>query len=305
MELNHLRYFYEVARARSFTAAAKVLRVSQPSISKIIRILEDREGVKLFDRHKKGVTLTPQGEFFYSSCSKVFAELENLHMTLKLQKTECEGDLSLGASDNVCNYLLPHLIPGFWKKYPKVHFNVLSATSECVKEDLQSGKCELGLFYTKPEAQFYESRKIGPVEFVIVCSTENEKFRNTSVLTQALASESYYLGSRLQDYQGPYPALKRLNALGIQPRLFFETNSQETQKKMALQRLGYTVLPHFMVREELKQKKLKLLQVNAPGGKLPESNRMSLYLVKKKGKTLSKPAQLMELELLEKLPELL
>jgi DNA-binding transcriptional LysR family regulator len=52
MELNHLRYFFEVAREGSFTSAARKLRVSQPSISKLVRILEEREGVLLFDRGK-------------------------------------------------------------------------------------------------------------------------------------------------------------------------------------------------------------------------------------------------------------
>jgi DNA-binding transcriptional LysR family regulator len=54
MELNHLKYFYEVAKRGSFTGASKTLRVSQPSISKIVQLLEEREGVKLFNRNKKG-----------------------------------------------------------------------------------------------------------------------------------------------------------------------------------------------------------------------------------------------------------
>ena len=72
MELNHLKYFYEVARAGSFTAAARNLRVSQPSLSKTVALLEAREKIQLLERSKKGVTLTKIGMEVYTRCEKIF-----------------------------------------------------------------------------------------------------------------------------------------------------------------------------------------------------------------------------------------
>src|SRR5437764_346716 len=122
MELNHLKYFYVVAKHQSFTKASKELRVSQPSISKIVRQLEEREGVRLLDRAKRSeVRLTEVGKIFYSSCDHIFREIANLKTRLSLQNDECIGDLLVGASDNICNYVLPRVLRSYRVEYPKVN----------------------------------------------------------------------------------------------------------------------------------------------------------------------------------------
>jgi len=72
MELNHLRYFFEVAQAGSFTEAARRLHVSQSALSKAVATLEDSEGVELFTRTKKGVTLTSLGAEVFKRSHAIF-----------------------------------------------------------------------------------------------------------------------------------------------------------------------------------------------------------------------------------------
>lgn len=298
MELNHLRYFYEVAKCGGFTQASKKLRISQPSISKIVRLLEDRQGVKLFDRQKKGVTLTRDGELFYRSCERIFAEVEQLAQDSRSLSQECQGELAIGASDNICNYLLPKLIPSFWEKHPKVNFNLLSGTSQTVKEDLIAGRSELGLFYTPADEPVFETRKLAFVEFALLCSTKNLLFKNAKTADPKLLEKAYYIGSRRADYPSLFPAMQRLVALGIRPKLFFETNNQETQKRLAMEEMGYTVLPLFMVQEEIRAGKLKILTTPKKIGK-------DILLVTRKNRHLSRPAREFIKKLEAELPKIL
>src|SRR4051794_3914037 len=114
MELNHLKYFYEVARRQSFTKASSALRVSQPSISRTIKQMEDVVGARLLDRTRRGgVSLTDTGKLFFQSCESIFQELENLKTTVQQKGAEVAGVLSVGASDNICNYLFPEIFTAF------------------------------------------------------------------------------------------------------------------------------------------------------------------------------------------------
>lgn len=71
VELNHLKYFYLVAREKSFTRASRLLRVQQPTISKMVRNLESQLGLVLLERQSRGTHLTPAGERIYRSCEAI------------------------------------------------------------------------------------------------------------------------------------------------------------------------------------------------------------------------------------------
>lgn len=285
VELNHLRYFYEVARLQSFTAAAKALRVSQPSVSKLVKQLEERQNVRLLDRNRRGgVRLTPVGQRFYASCQQIFGEIQNLTHLIAHEREECAGDLSIGASDNVCNYLLPEIFGPFYKRHPKVSLKLFSGTSEDIKKELLEGRVELGIFYAQPSEPQLMAESMGFVEFVIVTAGKR------AVSFQELA-ELPFVGSRATDYSKQYPVLKMLNSVGVKPKTVIETNNQETQKRLALKGLGYTVVPIHMVRAEIAAGKARVT-------KLPKRIGSQLYLVTRKNKTLSKPALMFRSHLL-------
>ncbi len=275
MELNHLKYFFEVARMGSFTKASKELHVSQPSISKTIKLLEDREGFKLLDRTKRSVQLTPMGKLFYKKCETVFQELENLKTEVEIQKKGWVGNLCLGASDNLCNYVLPSLFNKFCKQYPQIKANLMSATSREIKSELLTRHLELGIFYTHPREVHFVAQKIGFVEFVIVAS---KKMRLNDL------NQTPHIGCAGVEYIKSYPVLKMLKSLSIQPTLGFEASSQETQKRLAQEGLGYAVLPRFMVTQEIKKGTLWIFPTEKHIGS-------EIYLVTRKNHTLSKPAQ--------------
>src|SRR4051812_32435962 len=101
MQLNHLKYFYVVAREGGFTRAAKVLRVQQPAISKMVRMLEDDLGLVLLERYKRSVKPTKAGEEIFKRCEEIFRSVEDITTFSAREKSECQGPLNFGSSDSI------------------------------------------------------------------------------------------------------------------------------------------------------------------------------------------------------------
>ena len=280
MELSHLKYFYEVARQGSFSKAAKTLRVSQPSISKMVKQLEHREGYTFLDRERKGVRLTPLGRLLYERCERIFNEYDDLKRSLEVRKDECRGELWLGASDNLCNYVLPEILSDFLKKSPGVQVKLFSGVASSIASQLKDFHLEVGLFYTFVKDRFLLLEEIRRVEFVIVVS--QKVVGGKRPLLKDIHGLSY-IGSRVADYAKPYPALQMLKSAGITPKKVIETNQQETQKRLVEAGLGYSMLPIHMVRGELATGTLVRL-------KTPDRLESPLYLAIRRNRTLSNVA---------------
>jgi len=283
MELNYLRYFYEVARQGSFTKASRELHVSQPSISRMVSLLEANVGARLLDRAKRGTSLTEAGRTLYVRCEAIFREVDNFKTDMAGWKQGVRGTLKVAASDNLCHYALPGILESYWTDYPEVRIQLYTGTSTAIQDELLSGRAEVGLFYSSPKSRDLEAESLGDVEFGLVCSPKNKRL-GRGRFDKVLLEESWFIGSRSADYRDPYPALELLAKAGIRPNLVFEANSQEVQKRMAMRKIGFTVLPVFMVAEELASGRLIRIRTKRPLS-------VPLRLVHRKGRTLSRPAQ--------------
>lgn len=294
MDLGHLRYFYEVARQQSFTKASRTLRVSQPSISKAVRALEEAQAVRLLDRTRRSVNLTPAGEVFFRRCERIFGELAELEHELEASKEECSGPLHIGCSDNLANYVMPAIVASFLENHPKVTVVLFAATSAGIKEDMLRGRTEVGVFFTPPKEDAFACRKLGFVEFAVTCATHSRHFANWRFDAREL-SKRPHVGCGRVEYTRSYPVLGMLKSVGVTPSQVVEANAQETQKRLAMQDLGYAVLPRFVIEDELKRGTLRTLALPKPIG-------AHAHWVVRRGRTLSRPAQVFREHLLRELP---
>src|SRR5438067_1466793 len=113
MELRHLRYFVAIAEERSFTRAAERLWVAQPGLSTQMRRLEAELGVKLFERHTRGVDVTQAGELFLERARLTLAAAETAAATGRDLEAGVIGSVSLGlaASDLLALTTTPRALP--------------------------------------------------------------------------------------------------------------------------------------------------------------------------------------------------
>jgi len=259
MELNWLKYFYEVAGAQSVTRASQKMKVSQPAVTKMIKQLEGSLGYSLFRRKGRGLQLTSEGQTLYQVCVPIFKQL-SLVPQLNHGLTKATNELiRVGASDNICNYLFPRLILKLKKSYPQVQWSIYAGTSQEIKQKILSGELDYGFFYTSlslREKDLLDESILSEMPFKVVYSSALGNFKTVSGLNQASLT---YVGARQGDYTNTLPEQWIHNKIGLKLDHVIEANSKETQKRLVLEGMGFGVFPEFMVREELKKGNLRAL----------------------------------------------
>jgi DNA-binding transcriptional LysR family regulator len=125
--IDSLRIFCSVVDARSFTRAADMLGLSTPVVSRAISGLEQRLGVRLFNRTTRQISLTEAAEQFYEGCVRVLADLDALEERASMQAREPTGMLRVIAHATATTHRLLPLVSSFKRKHPKVSLDVTLA----------------------------------------------------------------------------------------------------------------------------------------------------------------------------------
>src|SRR5262249_2059204 len=123
------------------------LRVGQPSISKAIRALEEELGVVLFERHKRGMTLTPAGERIRELANRIFEDVSRIATFAEEERGVLRGDLAIGANEHVASYLLPGPISSLRASPPALIPRVFTGPAHLLVREIVEGRYELGLFF--------------------------------------------------------------------------------------------------------------------------------------------------------------
>jgi LysR family transcriptional regulator, transcriptional activator of the cysJI operon len=145
MENFRLKVFRAVAEQQSFRKASERLNLSQPAVSQNVHALEEELGVRLFDRSGNRVRLTQAGTVLlrYARRSAQLAR-EALDALAKIAG-EPRGELRLGASTTVAQYILPRMLGAFQKQYPQITLSVTSGNTEHIVELLLQGRIAMGI----------------------------------------------------------------------------------------------------------------------------------------------------------------
>ena len=145
MTLNELRYVVAVAQTQHFSKAADACHVSQPSLSIAIRKLEEELGVTIFQRGKRQVEVTPEGEAVVQQAQKVIEEAEKLTYLKTLQKNPLEGVLKIGAIFTIGPYLFPSLIPYMREHFPEMPLHIDEDYTENLRKKLLKAEIDLAV----------------------------------------------------------------------------------------------------------------------------------------------------------------
>ncbi|WP_321798767.1 LysR family transcriptional regulator [Caballeronia sp. J97] len=143
MELRALRYFIEVVKQKSFTAAAEHMFVTQPTISKMVKALEDEVGSPLLLREGRQMVLTDAGQIVYQRGVEVLAAHARLEAELNDLGTFGRGTLTIGIPPMGGSLFTP-AIATFRRRYPKVELKLFERGSKAIEAALIDGELELG-----------------------------------------------------------------------------------------------------------------------------------------------------------------
>ena len=143
MELRALRYFVEVVRQQSFTAAAEKLFVTQPTISKMVKALEDEIGSPLLLRDARQMVLTDAGRIVFQRGQDVLAAQAQLQSELNDLGTLGRGELSIGIPPLGGSFFTP-VIAAYKQRYPNIELKLFEQGARMIEAALVSGELELG-----------------------------------------------------------------------------------------------------------------------------------------------------------------
>lgn len=145
MENHRLRVFREVVACMSFRKAAEVLHLSQPAVSQQIRVLEEEYGTRLFDRDGNHIALTAAGTVLHGYALRVAHLIEEARTALSSLNQAIVGELRLGASTTIAQYILPRVLGAFHRQHPKVHLALIGGNTEHIVEAVISEQVALGI----------------------------------------------------------------------------------------------------------------------------------------------------------------
>ena len=175
LENFRLKVFRAVAGEVSFRKAAEVLHLSQPAVSQHIRALEEEAGVRLFDRargegHGSQISLTEAGRVLLGYAATAAAAMVEAQRALAALNTEAAGELRLGASTTVAQYVLPRILGAFLRQYPQVKFSLVSGNTERIVDAVAEEKVELGIIEGPAMRRDVKTERMVQDEMVLIVS---------------------------------------------------------------------------------------------------------------------------------------
>lgn len=236
--------FLAVVEANGFSAAARRLNSTPAVISRRIKSLEQRLGVRLLQRTTRKLRLTQQGERYYREISNLLGQLNHLEQELTETSRQPRGELRITAPMSFGQRRLAPIVTQFALRYPALR---LSVTLEDQETDIVAEGYDLAIRITHPQDTSLVGRAIAPVPRCICASPKYLNERGTPVSPADLADHDCLHFSlisareewRFTDAQNPV-----INTT-------FSSNNGEVLAKAAIDGLGITLLPEFIVEDAL------------------------------------------------------
>ena len=157
MEIRTLRYFLAVAREENMTRAAETLHVTQPTLSKALKALEDELGKKLFTRHSFSIKLTDEGVLLRNRAEDLVSMADRIEKEFVSLDDITGGDLYFGLAESYQICYLAREIHTFKQTYPGLRYHITSGDTEQVAEKLDKGLLDYVVLAESPDVAKYES----------------------------------------------------------------------------------------------------------------------------------------------------
>ena len=243
MEFRQLRYFVTVAQELHFGRAAETLDITQPALSKQIRVLEANIGIELFFRTKRSVKLTPAGEVFLTEAQQLLQQADAAVRLAKDTASGKVGKLKIGLTATATYTILPDLVRRFRADYPQVEIEMLELSTEAQVIALNRGEIDIGFLHPPIDSRGLTIYPILAEELVVVLPKQHGLTIKESLSFSDLASESFILHPRAE---GPFlydEFLKLCRQAGFEPKIVKEVDTHQARIFFVAAGMGITFLP--------------------------------------------------------------
>ena len=156
MEIRVLRYFLTIAREGSITNAANFLHVTQPTLSRQIRDLEEELGQKLFNRGSHNMTLTAEGMILRKRAEEIISMVDKTEAEFSSMENVVGGDIYIGGGETDAIKLVAQIAYELRADYPDIRYHLYSGNSEDVTERLDKGLLDFGILIQPADISKYD-----------------------------------------------------------------------------------------------------------------------------------------------------
>lgn len=247
-KLNAMAVFVRVVERGSFSAVARELQTSQPTISKVLRALETELGGKLISRSTRQLSLTDEGQRYYSECRQILAAVDAAEHSFQSGRETVAGNLRIGSSVSFGRMQIATRLPGFLKKYPQVHIDLQLSDQN---QDLVSEGLDVSFRIGELNDSGMIARHIGTTHRVTVAAPDYLKQHKTLQTPQDL-SEHNCLQFNLLNSQNLWVYEKDAQRHEVRIKGNAQSNNSEAIREMVLGGLGIALSPVWLFSEDLK-----------------------------------------------------
>ncbi len=255
MEIRQLKAFLAIAEAKTFTAGAKRVNITQAAVSMQIRQLEDEVGLPLFIRTPRRVIVTEAGEYLLERARKILREHDAALAEIAEVAGAEHGRLRIGsASAMFATMQLPKILETLKQKFPRAEINVSSGTSHVLVEKILHGEIDIAFVSLPVETSNILTELLFSDEIVAIAHPKHPLARQKYVSAATLAGEQLILGEKggntrrlIDDF---------FAAANVKPNVMMELSRQEAINQMVENNMGVGIAGAKTVSKEIADGKL-------------------------------------------------
>lgn len=241
MEMRDLRYFIHVVEYGSFTKAAANIYLSQPTLSKSIKKLEQELGVELFERSTRSLKLTDAGEIVYKQGLKILDTSNELKVLLADLRNLPTGEIRFGIPPLVGSLFFSDIATNFGEKYPHVSLKLIEVSAKKVENLVDEGKVDVGIVVIPTDTNKFNVSTFIKDEFLVFTSLDHPLAKEKSICLEQLRNEKFIIVS--QEFTTHTLIVQACEKAGFIPNIVYESSQWDIIAKLVKNRLGITIFP--------------------------------------------------------------
>lgn len=252
MTIRNLEIFTKVAELGSMSAAAKILYITQPSVSLAIAEIEKEYNVKLFDRIGNRLCLTPTGQHLLEYTSGIIHQYKEMELFLKDESHSTA--IRVGATATVGHHIIAPIIERLEKEIPGVKCEVTVASTGIIEEHLLRSELDIGFVEGDISSRTLIVNPLIEDELCVICSKKHRFYGRKSVSLAELNGESFILREEGSGTRAKVENILRENHITYHPQ--WNCYSFEAIKEAIMHNLGISIMSPRVVSRELQSKEL-------------------------------------------------
>ena len=260
--IHQYRVFLKAAELGSITRTANALSIPQPSVSRSISRIESTLGVKLIERFREGITLTPAGQQFYQHALEAIRHFDLARITAMQDRAELTGEVTLAAPESFAGVVFAPLVSRFQEMYPQARIRVMISASVLIPNLIDNGIVDMGIIADTHSAPAMPTEALCRESFYLISARGGPNTAGKTTTLKKVARLPLFLNAMRGGFR------TRINEAffreGLDINVLAEIDANEPLLDLVLEKSGYTILPYSAVATRSRKDKYSVSKIVSP-----------------------------------------